>query len=106
MIRQRFGLAALLSAGILMGAYSLTSAADPTAAPSPAASEAPAATAQAAPAVSPPASPGTVGTTAFIPGQLANPSQTYAWSMVQKDAAEYGFTPIVLDGGADIQVQT
>jgi len=42
---------------------------------------------------------------AFIPGELANPSQAYAWKMVQKQAADSGFKPIVLDGKADIQEQ-
>jgi ribose transport system substrate-binding protein len=43
---------------------------------------------------------------AFIPGQLANPSQAYSWKMVEKNAEEYGFDVIVLDGKGDVQEQT
>jgi ribose transport system substrate-binding protein len=43
---------------------------------------------------------------AFIPGQLANPSQAYAWKMYQQYAADYGFDAIVLDGKGDVQEET
>ncbi|MHC1785226.1 MAG: sugar ABC transporter substrate-binding protein [Anaerolineaceae bacterium] len=43
---------------------------------------------------------------AFIPGQLANPSQAFAWKMYQKNAEIYGFDVIVLDGKGDVQEQT
>ena len=62
-------------------------------APAPAATQAPAA-ASAKPVL------------AFIPGQLANPSQAYAWKMYQKYAADYGFDAIVLDGKGDVQEET
>jgi ribose transport system substrate-binding protein len=78
------------------------SAAPASAAPASAAAQA----SNAAPAVAVPASPGNLGTLAFIPGQLSNPSQAYSWEMIQKHAAEYGFQPTVLDGGGNIQTQT
>jgi len=43
---------------------------------------------------------------AFIPGQLANPSQAYAWKMYQKNAEAMGFEVIVLDGKGDVQEET
>lgn len=43
---------------------------------------------------------------AFIPGQLANPSQAFAWKMFQKNAEKYGFDVIVLDGKGDVQEET
>jgi len=43
---------------------------------------------------------------AFIPGQLANPSQAFAWKMYQKNAEKYGFDVIVLDGKGDVQEET
>jgi ABC-type sugar transport system substrate-binding protein len=43
---------------------------------------------------------------AFIPGQLANPSQAFAWKMFQKNADKYGFDVIVLDGKGDVQEET
>jgi ribose transport system substrate-binding protein len=43
---------------------------------------------------------------AFIPGQLANPSQAFAWKMFQKNAEKYGFEVIVLDGKGDVQEET
>jgi ABC-type sugar transport system substrate-binding protein len=115
MDRKRTKLAILLSVGILVAACgSSTSttapatAAPATAAPASASAEAApsAPSSDAAPAVSPPANPGDNGTVAFIPGQLSNPSQTFSWQMIQKHAPEYGFSPIVLDGGGDIQTQT
>ena len=104
MDRNRLKVAALLTVGVMLvsACGSSTSSTAPSAAP---ASAAPAAS-DAAPAVSAPASPGSLGTLAFIPGQLSNPSQTYSWQMIQKHAAEYGFSPIVLDGGGNIQTQT
>ncbi len=126
MYRKRNALAALLSVGMLVSACSSTAStptpapatptavpataapapAAPTAAPANASATASAAVSDAAPAVSPPANPGSNGTIAFIPGQLSNPSQTYSWQMIQKHAAEYGFKPIVIDGGGTIQIQT
>jgi len=122
MDRNRFKIGTLLTIGVLLvSACSSSATTGPTAAaatPTAAASSAPSTTApasgsaaatpaasDAAPSISPPASPGNNGTLAFIPGQLSNPSQTYSWQMIQKHAAEYGFTPIVLDGGGTIQIQ-
>jgi ABC-type sugar transport system substrate-binding protein len=64
-------------------------------APAPAATQAPAKPAASAKPV-----------LAFIPGQLANPSQAFAWKMYQKDAEKYGFDVIVLDGKGDVQEET
>ncbi|NLF49557.1 MAG: sugar ABC transporter substrate-binding protein [Leptolinea sp.] len=44
-------------------------------------------------------------TIAWIPGQLANPSQAFAWKMIQKHAADNCFDVIVLDGKGDVQEQ-
>lgn len=69
-------------------------------APAPAPAAAPAAEeAAAAPAAD------AAKTVAFLPGQLANPSQAFLWKMIQKHAAEYGFEAIVLDGKGDVQEQ-
>lgn len=50
--------------------------------------------------------PDETNTLVFIPGQLANPSQAFAWKMFQKHAADYGFEATVLDGKGDVQEQT
>jgi ABC-type sugar transport system substrate-binding protein len=121
MDRNRVKLAALLTVGVmLVSACSSGSSPTPSAAPASAApasasaaastsaasAAASAGTSDAAPSIAAPASPGNLGTLAFIPGQLSNPSQTYSWEMIQKHAAAYGFSPIVLDGGGNIQTQT
>jgi ABC-type sugar transport system substrate-binding protein len=86
----------VLLVGLLLIVVSLFAA---CAAPAPAPAAAPAAEeAAAAPA-------DMANTVAFLPGQLANPSQAFLWKMIQKHAAEYGFDAIVLDGKGDVQEQ-
>jgi ribose transport system substrate-binding protein len=91
---KRIGLAALLTVGMLVTACS---SATTTPAPSVAAPSG-VAPSGAAPVAK-------LGTIAFIPGELANPSQAYSWKVVQRDAAKYGFDAIVLDGKKDVQEQ-
>ena len=43
---------------------------------------------------------------AFIPGEMANPSQAFSAKMFQKYAADYGFEVVILDGKGDAQVQS
>lgn len=43
---------------------------------------------------------------AFIPGEMANPSQAFAAKMFQKYAADYDLEVIILDGKGDAQVQS
>ncbi len=43
---------------------------------------------------------------AFIPGEIANPSQAFAAKMFEKHAAEYNFDVTILDGKGDAQVET
>ena len=43
---------------------------------------------------------------AFIPGEMANPSQAFAAKMFQKYAPDYGLEVIILDGKGDAQVQS
>ncbi|MGL1892687.1 MAG: sugar ABC transporter substrate-binding protein [Spirochaetaceae bacterium] len=42
---------------------------------------------------------------AFIPGDMANESQSFSAKMFQKHGADYGFDVIILDGKGDAQVQ-
>ena len=43
---------------------------------------------------------------AFIPGEMANPSQAFSAKMFEKYAADYGFEVVILDGKGDAQVQS
>jgi ribose transport system substrate-binding protein len=43
---------------------------------------------------------------AFIPGEMANPSQAFSAKMFQKYAADYDLEVIILDGKGDAQVQS
>lgn len=43
---------------------------------------------------------------AFIPGEMANPSQAFAAKMFEKYAADYGLKMVILDGKGDAQVQS
>lgn len=42
---------------------------------------------------------------AFIPGDMANESQSFSAKMFQKHGADYGFDVLILDGKGDAQVQ-
>ncbi len=43
---------------------------------------------------------------AFIPGEMANPSQAFSAKMFEKYAADYGLEVVILDGKGDAQVQS
>jgi len=106
-------LAVLMLAGIVLAACGAP--ATPAAPAAPADTAAPAAPADTAAPAAPadtaaPADPAaatckSMKTLAWIPGQLANPSQAFAWKMIQKHAAENCFNAIVLDGKGDVQEQ-
>ena len=87
MTHRRLNLAAMLSVAMLVSAVAPAAAQDD-------------------PASAAPESAAATSVFAFIPGQLANPSQAFSWKMLQQFAGDYGFEPIVLDGKGDIQEQT
>ena len=52
------------------------------------------------------AAAGGMAKVAFIPGEIANPSQAFAAKMFEKHAAEYDMDVTILDGKGDAQVET
>ena len=50
-----------------------------------------------------PAGDGSLAKVAFITQSLANPSQAYAWKLIQQYAADYGFEVTVFDEDYDAQ---
>ena len=92
-------IALLLAAVMVLGAAACGSKAEEPAAAEPAQTEeAPeaAASGEETPGTEP-AGDGSLAKVAFITQSLANPSQAYAWKLIQQYAADYGFEVTVFD---------